>query len=204
LGLLGSSFYLNNLAPAELSRIGYDLDADVTATPNYIIGVLDPAGVDLFGRTVSTQFPENVYAPSLVARDQIIRYFDSVGLQHETFSPVGTDAFSFNMAGVPASGVLTGQDCCKSQDEVDMFGGYTGNFEGNVPSFDGGCVDNPFRWCDNLDNNDKAVLTVVSKAFASSVSQMSNNTSVMWAGEKIRGKRTLGTPTKGPRGTVTE
>ena len=203
LGLLGSEYYVNNLTPAELAQTRYDLDADVTATPNYVIGVLDPAAVDLFGRTVSTQFPANVYEPSKVARDQIVRYFDSVGLQHELFSPVGTDAFSFNMAGVPASGVLTGQDCCKTQDEVDMFGGYTGNYEGNVPSFDGGCVDNPFRWCDNLDNNDKAVMTVVSKAFADSVSRMSDDTSVIWAGENTHGRRPLQTPAKGPHGVVT-
>jgi Zn-dependent M28 family amino/carboxypeptidase len=183
LGLLGSHYYVDNLSPTELGRIRYDLDADVTATPNYIIGVLDPAGVDLFGRTVSTQFPPQVYAPSLVARDQLINYFDSIGKQHETFSPVGTDAFSFNMAGVPASGVLTGQDCCKTQDEVNMFGGFTGNYEGNIPSFDGGCVDNPFRWCDNLDNNDKNVMTFVSKAFADSTVRMAFDKSVIWAGE---------------------
>jgi hypothetical protein len=188
LGLLGSHHYVDNLSPSELGRIRYDLDADVTATPNYIIGVLDPAGVDLFGRTVSTQFPPQVYAPSLVARDQLINYFDSIGKQHETFSPVGTDAFSFNMAGVPASGVLTGQDCCKSQDEVNMFGGYTGNFEGNIPSFDGGCVDNPFRWCDNLDNNDKNVMTFVSKAFADTTVRMAFDKSVIWAGDNAAPK----------------
>ena len=43
LGLLGSQYYVNNLSRRELSHIGYDLDADVTATPNYLIGVLDPA-----------------------------------------------------------------------------------------------------------------------------------------------------------------
>src|SRR5205814_3416880 len=127
---------------------------------------------------------------SKVSRDQLISYFDSIGKQHETSSPVGTDAFSFNMAGVPASGVLTGQDCCKSQDEVNMFGGYTGNFEGNVPSFDGGCVDNPFRWCDNLDNNDPNVLTFMSKAFADTTARMAFNRSVIWAGDsKARAAR---------------
>jgi hypothetical protein len=188
LGLLGSHHYVDNLSPSELGRIRYDLDADVTATPNYIIGVLDPAGVDLFGRTVTTQFPPQVYAPSLVSRDQLINYFDSIGKQHETFSPVGTDAFSFNMAGVPASGVLTGQDCCKSQDEVNMFGGFTGNFEGNIPSFDGGCVDNPFLWCDNLANNDKNVMTFVSKAFADTTVRMAFDKSVIWAGENAAHK----------------
>jgi hypothetical protein len=179
LGLLGSSYYVDNLSPSELSKIGYDLDADVTATPNYLVGVLDPAGVDLFTRTVSTTFPPQVYQPSTVARDQGIQYFNSIGLNHELFSPVGTDAFNFNAAGIPASGVLTGQDCCKTQGDVNLFGGSLGNFEGNVPSFDGGCVDNPFRWCDNLSNNDPSVLTFMSKGFANMVAQMAFDQTVL-------------------------
>jgi hypothetical protein len=205
LGLNGSKFYVNNLTPSQLGQIRYDLDADVTATPNYSLGVLDPAAVDFFGRTVSTQFPDQVYAPSLVARDQIVKYYDSIGKNHIFFSPIGTDAQEFNLAGVPASGVLTGQDCCKTQQEVDLFGGFTGNYEGNVPSTDGGCVDNPFRWCDNLDNNDPNVLTFVSKAFAQSVAQMSDNTSAMWAGDRTHGKTKAKVRgrAKGPRNTVT-
>jgi hypothetical protein len=181
LGLLGSSYYVNNLTPTELSHIGYDLDADVMATPNYTVGVLDPAGPDLFGGTVTATFPNRVYKASTISRDQSIAYFDSIGLNHELFSPVGTDAFSFNAAGIPAGGLLTGQDCCKTQEEVDLFGGSLGNFEGNIPSFDGGCVDNPFRWCDNLSNNDPAVLTFMSKAFANTVVRMAFDTKVMSA-----------------------
>jgi Peptidase family M28/PA domain len=189
LGLFGSKNYVNNLSADELSRIGYDLDADVTATPNYSIGVLDPAAVDLFGRTVSTQFPANVYEPSKVARDEAVNYFSSIGLNHIFFSPVGTDAFEFNLAGVPASGLLTGQDCCKTQEEVDLFGGYTGNYEGNVPSTDGGCVDNPFRWCDNLSNNDPNVLTFMTKAFAKMVLRMAFDTTTMY-GQQAAATRT--------------
>jgi hypothetical protein len=181
LGLLGSSYYVNNLTPTELSHIAYDLDSDVTATPNYVIGVLDPAGPDLFGRTVTATFPPNVYGPSQISRDQSIQYFNSIGRNHELFSPVGTDAFSFNAAGIPASGLLTGQDCCKLQSDVDLFGGSLGNFEGHVPSFDGGCVDNPFRWCDNLNNNDPAVLTFMSQAFANTTVRMAFDTSLSGA-----------------------
>ena len=181
LGLLGSEYYVNNLTSSELSHIGYDLDADVMATPNYLIGVLDPAGPDLFGRTVSATFPNRVYKASTVSRDQSVAYFDSVGLNSELLSPVGTDAFSFNAVGIPASGLLTGQDCCKPQGEVDLFGGSLGNYEGNIPSFDGGCVDNPFLWCDNLSNNDPNVLTFMSKAFANTVVQMAFDTKVMSA-----------------------
>ncbi|MFC4906982.1 M20/M25/M40 family metallo-hydrolase [Actinomadura gamaensis] len=179
LGELGSSYYVGNLAPADLAKIGYDLDADVTATPNYDVGVLDPAGVDLFTRTVSEQFPPQVYEPSKIARDLGVQYFDSIGKKHIFFSPVGTDAEQFNLAGVPASGVLTGQDCCKLQSDVDLFGGYTGNFEGKIPSTDGGCVDNPFRWCDNLSNNDPRVMTFMSRGFANMVGTMAFDTRVL-------------------------
>ncbi|MDX6656793.1 MAG: hypothetical protein QOH62_1586, partial [Solirubrobacteraceae bacterium] len=183
LGLLGSHYYVNNLTSTQASHIGYDLDADVTATPNYLIGILDPAGPDLFGRTVTATFPNRVYKASTVSRDQSVDYFDSVNLNHEFLSPVGTDALSFNEIGIPASGLLTGQDCCKSQQEVGLFGGSVGNFEGNIGSFDGGCVDNPFVWCDNLSNNDANVLTFMSKAFANTVVRMAFDNKVMSASD---------------------
>jgi hypothetical protein len=181
IGLLGSKYYVDNLSPSELSHIGYDLDADVTATPNYTIGVLDPTGPDLFTGTSSQTFPNRVYKASTVARDQMISYFDSIGKNHELFSPVGTDAINFNAVGIPASGVLTGQDCCKTQAEVNLFGGTVGNFEGNLGTSDGGCVDNPFRWCDNLSNNDPNVLEFMSKGFANAVVQMAFDNKVMSA-----------------------
>jgi hypothetical protein len=202
LGLLGSSYYVNNLSSNDLGHIGYDLDADVTATPNYTIGVLDPAGPDLFGGTSSSTFPNRVYKASTVSRDQSIAYFDSIGLNHELFSPVGTDAFNFNAVGIPASGLLTGQDCCKTQGEVDLFGGHVGNFEGNVPSFDGGCVDNPFRWCDNLSNNDPTVLTFMSKAFANTVIRMAFDTKVMSASNNLVYKPKLPIAGETGRGSV--
>jgi hypothetical protein len=210
LGRLGSIAYVNSLSSAQLAQIRYDLDADVTATPNYSIGVLDPAAVDFFGRTVSTTFPSQVYQPSQVARDQLISYYNSIGKNHILFSPVGTDAETFNLAGIPASGVLTGQDCCKTQQEVDLFGGFTGNYDGNIPSTDGGCVDNPFLWCDNLNNNDKNVLTFVSKAFAASTVQMAFNKSVMWAPESTTQTNLASTKSKvkltagAVRGTTTQ
>jgi Peptidase family M28/PA domain len=178
LGLFGSEYYVNNLSSNDLSHIGYDLDADVFGTPNYTLGVLDPAGPDLFTGEF-TSFPNRVYKASQVSRDQTIDFFTQAGYNHELFSPAGTDAFNFNLAGVPASGILTGQDCCKTQAEVNLFGGQVGNFEGNLGTSDGGCVDNPFRWCDNIDNVDPANLTLTSKAFANTVVRMAFDTKVM-------------------------
>src|SRR3954451_16611178 len=53
--------------------------------------------------------------------------------------------------------------------------------EGNLGTFDGGCVDNSFRWCDNIDNVDPANLTLVSKAFANTVARMAFDTKIMSA-----------------------
>ncbi|HEX6789108.1 MAG TPA: M28 family peptidase [Gaiellaceae bacterium] len=178
LGILGSQYYVSHLSSNDLSHIGYDLDADVTATPNYTIGVLDPASKNLFGGATPV-FPNRVYKASQIGRDEAVDYFTSIGKNHEFFSPQGTDAISFNNVGIPASGVLTGQDCCKTQAEVDLFGGTVGNFEGNLGSFDGGCVDNPFLWCDNLLNNDPEVMTFVSRGFANMVVNMAFDTKVM-------------------------
>ena len=181
LGLLGSQYYVNNLTSSQASHIGYDLDADVFGTPNYIIGILDPAAPDFFSRQVPETFPNRVYKPSQVSRDQSVAFFDQAGYHHELLSPNGTDAINFNRIGVPASGLLTGQDCCKTPDEVKLFGGQLGNYEGNLGTFDGGCVDNPFRWCDNIDNVDPANMTLMSKAFANTVVRMAFDNKVMSA-----------------------
>jgi hypothetical protein len=179
LGLLGSEYYVNTLPAAQLAKIKFDLDADVLATPNYVAGVLDPKdGVTLFGRGPGTAVSPSIWAPSGIARDFGIDYLNSIGKNHILFSADGTDALNFQLAGVPASGVLTGQDCCKLASDVSLFGGYEGNFEGTVPGTDGGCVDNPFRWCDNLSNNDPEVLTWMSKTFANMVGHMAYNTEV--------------------------
>ncbi|GAB3057064.1 aminopeptidase PaaP [Intrasporangium mesophilum] len=188
LGLLGSDYYVNTLPADELAKIKYDLDADVTATPNYVAGVLDPKdGVTLFGRNPGTPMPPSIWAPSAIARDYGIDYLSSIGKNNILFSADGTDAFMFQAAGIPASGVLTGQDCCKLASDVNLFGGYEGNFEGTVPGDDGGCVDNPFRWCDNLSNNDPEVLTWMSKTFANMVGHMAYDTQVFDAPQSGNG-----------------
>jgi hypothetical protein len=71
---------------------------------------------------------------------------------------------------------------------VDLFGGLPGIFEGIEP---GGCVDNPFLWCDNLDNNDFDVMTFMSKGFANMVLRMAFDTKVMSASSNAVYKKRL-------------
>jgi hypothetical protein len=156
LGLWGSQYYVGTLPQSELNQIAYVMDADVTATPNYIIGVNFPASYD--------KFPGATYKPSALGFNQTVDYFNSVGLAHVQTNSEGTDSYVFNLAGIPGSGILTGQGCCKTLGEVSLFGGYVGSFDN--------CVDNPYVFCDNLSNNDPTVLEFMSKGFADSVIQL--------------------------------
>ena len=174
-GLHGSIYYTRALSAGDLSRIVFDVDADVTATPNYVYAIADPAN-GCCG---------NVATASQVGNNYFSSYFTAAGLPFDDWNNIGTDSYSFAQVGVPNTGILTAQDCCKSAVDVAKFGGFTGNYEGNVPSTDGGCVDRPFLWCDNLSNNDPVILTTVSKAFASVVFNLANNATI--GGPSLRG-----------------
>jgi len=172
LGLLGSAYYTTNLSSAERKRIAFDIDMDVTATPNFDIWIADPA----YAYNVS-QFPKNVVPQSKIGNQFFRDFFNSFGVvsQSSTFGNSGTDSNSFALIGIPDSGILTRQDCCKAQSEVDIWGGFLGNYEGTIPGSDGGCADYPNRWCDNLSNNDPFVLGLASKASAYVTLKLANH-----------------------------
>ena len=185
IGLLGSKYYVDNLSPSELSHIGYDLDADVTATPNYTIGVLDPAGPDLFTGTVLADLPE----PRLqgvdgrTGSDDLVLRLDRAQPRAVLAGWNRRDQLQrrWNPRQRRADGTGLLQDPGRGQPVRR----YLGNFEGNLGTFDGGCVDNPFRWCDNLSNNDPNVLEFMSKGFANAVVQMAFDNKVMSASNNV-------------------
>jgi hypothetical protein len=172
IGLFGSAYYTTHLSSAQRKRIAFDIDMDVTATPNFDIWIADPA----FAVNVD-QFPKNVVPQSKIGNRFFKDFFDSAGIvsQSSTFGNSGTDSNSFALIGIPDSGILTRQDCCKEQSEVAIWGGFLGNYEGTVPGNDGGCVDYPERWCDNLSNNDPFVLGLASKASAYVTLKLANH-----------------------------
>ena len=173
LGLYGSDYYVSNLSYADAQKIVFDIDADVTATPNHVTAIADPTN-----SVNSLDFPDGVNAASQVGTNYFISYFNAHNQPYVVWSNDGTDSWSFSWLGIPNTGILTGQDCCKTQDLVDKFGGYLGNYEGHVPSFDGGFVDRPFLWGDNLDNNDKNRLEATSKAFAWVTWKLANDANI--------------------------
>lgn len=163
IGLFGSRYYTQHLSAAERKQIAFDLDVDVTATPNFDILVADPGHAPN-----KQQFPPNVVPQSRRGNDLFLDYFRTVGAAATlaSFGNEGTDSNNFSLVGIPNSGILTNQDCCKRAWEVKLWGGFRGNYEGKIPSFNGGCVDRPHRWCDNLTNNDPFIFELVSKGVA--------------------------------------
>jgi hypothetical protein len=175
LGLLGSQYYTQSLPPAELSKIVFDIDSDVTATPNYAILIADPQHADNADR-----FPSNVVPQSRLGDKYFLQYFKSLSIPADLADSGndGTDSNSFSLVGVPNTGIFTQQDCCKDEGKVAEWGGFLGNYEGRVPGFNGGCVDYPNRWCDNLDNTAPYVMELVSKAFAFVTFKLANNQAI--------------------------
>jgi hypothetical protein len=175
IGLLGSKYYTQNLTRQELHRIVFDIDADVTATPNFDILVAAAQNA-----RNAKKFPPNVIPESRVGNRDFIDYFRSVGVtaRNAGFGNDGTDSNSFSLVGVPNTGILTQQDCCKQPWEVKLWGGYLGDYEGAVPGWHQPCVDKPHRWCDNLSNNDPFVLELVSKAVAAVTLKLANDASL--------------------------
>lgn len=164
LGLFGSAYYTRHLNDASLKKLMFDLDADVTATPNFDILVADP-------RFASNrkEFPPNVVPQSKPGTADFLAFFRARGIPAAPawFGNDGTDSNSFSLVGVPNTGILTNQDCCKTKAEVAIWGGYRGDYDGVIPGFNQPCVDTPGRWCDTLANTDRAVFWPVSQSVAS-------------------------------------
>jgi len=171
LGLLGSRYYTRHLTQAQLRQFAFDVDVDVTATPNFDVLVADP----MYAFNVK-RFPRGVVPRSEIGNELFADFFKRSGVASEParFGNAGTDSNSFSLVGIPNTGILTAQDCCKHGWETAIWGGYLGNYEGDIPSFNGGCVDYPHRWCDNLSNNDAAVFELASRAVADVTLRLAN------------------------------
>ena len=165
LGLIGSTAYVEELATqeGELDRIATYLNYDMVGSPNYIIGVYDadqstyPAPVDV---------PEG----SEATEDVLTDWFDSIGQPWvDTEFSGRSDYQAFILNGVPASGLFTGADDVKTDEEVALFGGTAGiTHDPNYHSAG-----------DNLSNVNATALGIMTKAIAASTYSLAWDTSAI-------------------------
>ena len=122
-GLLGSNHYVADLQendPTELDNIATYLNFDMVGSPNYVIGVYD---ADESTYEAPVEVPQGSAATEEVFTD----YFDKAGQPWVDSEFSGRSDYSaFINAGIPASGLFTGADGTKTEEEVEMFGGTAG------------------------------------------------------------------------------
>ncbi|HVM26580.1 MAG TPA: M20/M25/M40 family metallo-hydrolase [Mycobacteriales bacterium] len=119
-GLIGSYEYVDSLSEEELAQISGYLNFDMVGSPNYIIGVYD---ADESTHTAPVPVPEGSEELEQVFTD----YFDSIEQPWvDTEFSGRSDYQPFILADIPASGLFTGADGVKTEEEEEMFGGQAG------------------------------------------------------------------------------
>ncbi len=117
-GLLGSTYYVNNLSDDALSSIYANLNFDMIGSPNYVRFVYDGDG--------SATSPAGP-AGSGEIESIFTKYFASQGLASAPTQFSGrSDYGPFIAVGIPAGGLFTGAEGIKTEEEAAIFGGTAG------------------------------------------------------------------------------
>lgn len=122
-GLVGSTHYVESLGEPELAKVKSYMNFDMIGSDNYIVGTLDSNGSDV-------PIPDGVNVPegSAELEEIFTDYFADIDQPN-----IGTDfsgrsdyqAFIDN--GIPASGLFSGADGTKTEQEAEWFGGTVGD-----------------------------------------------------------------------------
>jgi Zn-dependent M28 family amino/carboxypeptidase len=191
-GLVGSADYVAGLSEAELARIALYMNYDMVGSPNYIFMVYD-ADESTFPA------PEGVTIPpgSTAIEDLYESYYTAIGEPYDDTEFSGrSDYEAFILAGIPSSGLFTGAEEIKTEEQQAIWGGTAGE------QFDP-CY---HEVCDTIANVDLHALEVNSDliAFAALTFAYSTESVNGVPGKKVPGKAfTLPAPA-GPEGTFAE
>ena len=118
LGLLGSTYYVDNLSGAQLGKIYANLNFDMVGSSNYVRFVYDGDGSDSdpAGPPGSAQI-----------EDIFTGYFDSQDLASDPTPFSGrSDYGPFIAVGIPAGGLFTGAEGIKTEEQAAVYGGTAG------------------------------------------------------------------------------
>lgn len=177
-GLVGSYTYVDSLTEEEAGDIATYLNFDMVASPNYVISVYD-------ANESTYEAPVEVPAGSIATEKAFTDYFDSIGQPWiDTAFDGRSDYDGFISAGIPASGLFTGADDIKTEEEAALFGGTVG-----IPH-----DPNYHSAGDDLANINQEALGITSKAIAYVTASFADDTSAIDA-EK---NPTTPEPTPGP------
>jgi aminopeptidase Y len=121
-GLVGSTYYVQNLTAEALDQITLYLNFDMIGSPNYVFFIYDGDDSDT---------PGTDPAPAPEGSAQIEEFFENFYMQEgEPFKGTNfagnSDYAPFIAAGVPAGGLFTGAGGSKTVEEAAIWGGTAG------------------------------------------------------------------------------
>ncbi|MFD4421077.1 M28 family metallopeptidase [Agromyces sp. NPDC058484] len=119
-GLLGSTYYVDNLSDDGLSTIYANLNFDMLGSTNYVRFVYDGDG---------SADPEGEAGPPGSAQIESIftEYFAGQGLASDPTAFDGrSDYGPFIAAGIPAGGLFSGAEGLKTEEQAAVYGGTAG------------------------------------------------------------------------------
>jgi hypothetical protein len=179
-GLVGSTDYVNGLSEAELNRIALYMNYDMVGSPNYIFMVYD-ADESTF------EAPVDVPAGSTAIEDLYESYYTAIDEPYDdTAFDARSDYQAFIEAGIPSSGLFTGAEEIKTEEQQAIWGGTAGE------QFDP-CY---HEACDTAKNIDEHALDVNSDLIAFAMLTFAYST------ESVNG--VLGKKVPGPAFTLPE
>jgi hypothetical protein len=191
-GLLGSADYVAGLSPAERDRIALYMNYDMVGSPNYIFMVYD-ADQSTFPAPPGVPIP----AGSAAIEDLYESYYTAIGEPYDDTEFSGrSDYEAFILAGIPSSGLFTGAEEIKTEEQQAIWGGTAGE------QFDP-CY---HLACDTLQNVDLHALEVNSDliAFAALTFAYSTESVNGVPGKNVPGPAFNLPEPAGPEGTFAE
>ncbi|WP_336028093.1 M28 family metallopeptidase [Geodermatophilus sp. FMUSA9-8] len=191
-GLLGSAAYVEGLPAAELDRIALYMNYDMVGSPNYIFMVYD-ADQSTFPAPEGVPIPEG----STAIEDVYESFYTAIGQPYDDTEFSGrSDYEAFILAGIPSSGLFTGAEEIKTEEQAAIWGGTAGD------AFDP-CY---HQACDTIGNLDLFALDVNSDLIAFAMLTFAYSTESVngVVGKQVPGRPfTLPEPA-GPEGTFAE
>jgi Zn-dependent M28 family amino/carboxypeptidase len=149
-GLIGSTYYVENLTPKQLAGIMLNLNFDMTGSPNFVRFVYDGSG--------------DIGDPGPAGSERIEKVFnDFFTRQNQATDPTEfdgrSDYFAFIENGIPAGGLFSGAEGIKTAQQAATYGGTAG------APYDA-CY---HQACDDIDNLSLRSLGQLGKAAAHAV-----------------------------------
>ncbi len=181
-GLVGSTYYVNNLSPEEQAKIALYLNFDMIGSPNHVFFIYD--GDDSDGVGAPAGPPGSAQIEALFES-----YYDQQGLPFKGTDFSGrSDYGPFIAVGIPSGGLFTGAEGIKTAEEAALWGGTVG--EQYDPCY--------HLACDTYDNVNLFALNVNADAVGYATLRYAMNTQAV--NGVFGGKGNLQQPPAGPAG----